>query len=112
MVTSNATTATCQLILVPTSVRAPAETKGWEHVQPRHGGAERSHGSDLRRRRPLAEADPKGAPPADKNVEGSDSQRPEQTVGVASHRRGRSKVAVDEVGRAHGETLTRGSGKG
>jgi len=93
---------------VPTSVRAPAETKGGEHVQPRHGGAERSRGSDLRRRRPLTEADPAGAPPADKDVEGGDRQRPEHTVGVVTHRRGRrgrSKVAADEVGRAHDEIL-------
>lgn len=92
-----------QLILVPTSARYPAESQGGEHVQPRHGGAERSRGGDLRRRRPLGEADPAGAPPADEDVEGGDRQCPEDAVGVAAHRRGRSKVGAGEVGRAHGE---------
>jgi hypothetical protein len=92
-------------------VRAPAETKGREHIQPRHGGAERSRGGDLRRRRPLTEADPADAPPADKDVEGGDPQRPEHTVGVASHRRGRRKVAAGEVGRAHGEIPDEGVGE-
>ena len=93
-------------------MRAPAEAQGGEHVQTRHGDAEHSRGGDLRRRRPLGEADPAGAPPADEDVGGGDGQSPEEAVGVvAAHRRGRREVGAGEVGRAHGEIL-RGVGDG
>ena len=69
--------------------------RGARTATPRRRSAEHSRGGDLRLQRPLGEADPAGAPPADEDVGGGDRQRPEQAVGVvAAHRRGRHRREI------------------